>query len=312
MYWIRKRGKIFFEWRRAGADIITKWEVLEFLEEQGSDPWLLLWYYVSSLSNICYLIYIGLFSFIYIYIWAKLRYSTLGSLLKNFWHLSNLTTQANDVKTFFFSSFFFLYCNYKRTHGFRSWHCRISPFCWRINRYHHQKQTKKLPEKKKKKGRKGEKSRKLWVQWLASSQNRHLLHRWTDLRHSQIVRRAQPLQDRRLHRGDIHLLLLSDRRFSARSSVRIVKVRVSIVSPVIKNRRLLYFLLSSLFFCWRFFVCFWWAPWESRKHSFWSTEMRTSLQLMDFFVFLFVLSKGVPPLSSWLFLLFYMVLVAVS
>ena len=42
--------------------------------------------------------------------------------------------------------------------------------------------------------------------------------------------------------------------------------------------------------------------------------MRTSLQLMDFFVFLFVLSKGVPPhpLSSWLFLSFYMVLVAVS
>ena len=102
--------------------------------------------------------------YIYIYIWAKLRYSTLGSLLKNFWHLSNLTTQANDVKTFFFfffsSSFFFLYCNYKRTHGFRSWHCRISAFCWRINRYHHQKQTKKLPEKKKKKRKKGGKKQK--------------------------------------------------------------------------------------------------------------------------------------------------------
>ena len=34
----KKKGEDFFEWRRAGADIITKWQVLEFLEEQGSDP----------------------------------------------------------------------------------------------------------------------------------------------------------------------------------------------------------------------------------------------------------------------------------
>ena len=87
-------------------------------------------------------------------------------------------------------------------------------------------------------------------------QNCHLLHHRTGLRHSQIIHRAQPLQDQRLHHGDIPLLLLPNRRFPDRSSVRIVKVRVSIVSPAIKNCWLLYFLLSSLFFCWGFFVCF--------------------------------------------------------
>ena len=60
------------------------------------------------------------------------------------------------LKLFFSpSSFFFLYCNCKRTHSFKWKDLCLS---LRINRYHHQKQTKKPQQKNKEEG---EKSRNL-------------------------------------------------------------------------------------------------------------------------------------------------------